>query len=733
MRTSISLHHGGSHGIRPTSPHGQHLKGDVALRQPLRITLLLACASLLFVLPAVESAEPPLPVYIQSDTLERQPSRNFLRFRGAVDIKYGDTHITADVVEVNTETGDSTADGNVHIEEPKRQMAGERAEFNLFSHAGTLYHATGSLQEKIPTTQKGGRGGLPQQVTFYLTGERVVRESEDHWQVHAGSLTSCVGSSPVWQLKIRDASIDTESYARLRDVTFWIRNVPVFYTPYLRFPMMTERATGFLPPVYGFSALQGLFLENSFFWAINDQSDSTIGVDYLERRGIRPNLEYRYALSPTDHGQFNGLFLDDRVTGNQYWKLYGTSLQALPDQVQGMLTLDLQSRENYDRIFSVTDPYLVTRREADSSLSLTRNWENVALRLQGQRSIDVANLGDEQLDHYPDVSMHYLPTQLPWAPMEFNMNASATNFLFERTAALGGDLNEQRLNLQPQLAWTYTGLPWVRVTPFFGVQETLFNQGGQGGGEAAVQSVPSLGAEVRGPQLYRIYGEDSATRYKHILEPSLTYTWIPPFTEKTLRQPFDLIDDVFPRNDVAINLTNRILARTQDGDVRELALLSISQGLDLTGQAGAQFTSIAPGPFFADLNLLARVELPSQVTLSGNAAYNYDLRRFDIANTQLSMHPLSFLTFSIDRRFRRDPDINFMNGNVGVNLPGGWDVTYSTGINVRDKSFAGNTVTAAYKPQCWNVLFQLTQRQQSDTRFTFQIGFDGWMSPRVGR
>src|SRR6266508_1634874 len=73
-------------------------------------TILLVLQCLFICSVALQAAEAPLPVYIQADYMERHPARNLLRFQGAVDIKYGDSHLTADTVELNTETGDGTAE-----------------------------------------------------------------------------------------------------------------------------------------------------------------------------------------------------------------------------------------------------------------------------------------------------------------------------------------------------------------------------------------------------------------------------------------------------------------------------------------------------------------------------------------------------------------------------------------------------------------------------------------------
>jgi LPS-assembly protein len=696
-----------------------------------------ACSALMFVIMLslcvsssnVPAAEPPMPLYIQADYLERRPAENFLRFQGAVDIKYGESRLFADAVELNTETGDGTAEGKVRFEDPQQQIRAERAEFNLFTRVGTLYQATGSLKGKSPV-QRGGEA--PQPVTFYLTAERFDRESEERFRIRRGSFTTCIGPNPAWQFKTRDSTVDVEGYAHLSHATFWIKNVPIFYTPYFVYPAKTERATGVLPPGFGTSDKLGFFLDNRFFWAINEQSDSTIGVDYWSKRGIRPSLEYRYALSEADRGQFNALFLDDDLTGAQFWKLSGTGEQNFPGKIRGILALDLMSRDNYDRTFDVENLLLRTRREANSYLSFIRNWSNVAAGVQARQLVDVENQDDERLNRYPDLGYDLLPTPLPWGPFTFGLGALATNFQFDRTENLGGDLDERRFILRPQLAWTIAHRPWLAITPFLGLQETLFDLSGEGND---VQSVPTMGAEIRGPQFFRIFGEPEGARYKHLMEPSITYHWIPHFTEKTLRQPFDIFDDVFPRNDFMFSITNRLYARTATTDgafeTREFALLRISQGLDLTGQRGQAFTQIAPGPFFVDLSLEARAQLTSTLSLRADVAYDYAEDHFDIANAGLAFQPLAFWTIFLERRFRRDPNIDFINGGFGLSLPKGWNLTYTTGYNARDKLFAGNSVRALYRSQCWSASLMMVQRPD-ETRFAFQIGLESLLLPKVG-
>jgi LPS-assembly protein len=693
------------------------------------LILLLSLGCSLNVDLILHAGEPPIPLYIQADFMERRPAENLLRFRGSVDLKYGESHVTADFLELNTETGDGFAEGDVHFEDAHQQITAERAEFNLFTRVGTLYQATGSLQGTSPLQRKGK---APQPVTFFLTAERVVRETEERFRIRRGSLTTCIGPDPAWQFKARDSSVEIEGYAHLKHATFWIRNVPVFYVPYFVYPTKRERATGFLPPNFGTSDRLGFFLENRFFWAINEQSDSTIGVDYLSKRGIRPSLEYRYALSEADQGQFNALYLSDDLTGQTFWRATGTSQQTFPGQVRGILNLDLVSRNDYDRTFDLENLFLRTRRVTDTYLAFARHWDDVALGILAQQLEDVENRADERLSRYPEAGFHHLPSLLPGVPLALRLDAIVSNFRFDRAEGVGGDLDEQRFVFRPLMAWTYAQRPWFAITPFFGLQETVFNQSGEA---SEAQSVAMLGTEMRGPQFFKIFGNSGGTRYKHLVEPSVVYHWLPSFSEKTRRQPLDLLDDVFPRNDLSISVTNRLFASTgsEEGrlESREIGLLRISQGLDLTGQRGEQFTRIAPGPFFADLSLEARAQLTATLSLRADAAYNYDEQHFDVANAGLFLQPLPFWTLLLERRFRRNPNIDFINGGVSVRLPKDWTLTYSTGYNARDNDFAGNSVTALYRSQCWSLSLQMVQRP-GETRFAFQVGLDSFLLPKIG-
>jgi lipopolysaccharide assembly outer membrane protein LptD (OstA) len=140
---------------------------------------------------------------------------------------------------------------------------------------------------------------------------------------------------------------------------------------------------------------------------------------------------------------------------------------------------------------------------------------------------------------------------------------------------------------------------------------------------------------------------------------------------------------------------------------------------------------LPPALFFADLLVEARAQLTSTLSLNADAAYDYAQGDLDLANAGLTLQPFRFLTLSLDRRFRKAPDIDFVNGAAGLSLPKGWSLSYSTGYNVRDRAFAGNSAAALYQAQCWNLRLDMHQRPE-ETRFTVQIGLEAFRGPKLG-
>src|SRR6267143_1689680 len=147
-------------------------------------------------------------VTIIADRLEQLGPDNLLVATGNVEIAHGTSRMLADRVEINRETGDATAQGNV----------------------------------------------------IFYDGERMERLGERVYRVRRGVFTTCEEDTPAWSFKFGEATADLDELIYGTNVSFWLRDLPLIpFLPFFAAALRRERQTGFLPPSFGPSTRKGFF------------------------------------------------------------------------------------------------------------------------------------------------------------------------------------------------------------------------------------------------------------------------------------------------------------------------------------------------------------------------------------------------------------------------------------------------------------------------------------------
>ena len=85
-------------------------------------------------------------------------------------------------------------------------------------------------------------------------------------------------------------------------------DTPVFYFPYLSFPLTDERQSGFLFPTVGYSNTFGFNVAVPYYWNIAPERDLTLTPRWMTQRGFALGADYRF-LSPKDQGQVRSEYL----------------------------------------------------------------------------------------------------------------------------------------------------------------------------------------------------------------------------------------------------------------------------------------------------------------------------------------------------------------------------------------------------------------------------------------
>ena len=98
-----------------------------------------------------------------------------------------------------------------------------------------------------------------------------------------------------WGLHAEEISIAADSgWGEARHAVFKIKDIPVFYLPYLTFPVDDQRKSGVLLPKVGSSQRVGLDFELPYYFNLAENYDLTLTPRYMSKRGTQLKSEFRY-------------------------------------------------------------------------------------------------------------------------------------------------------------------------------------------------------------------------------------------------------------------------------------------------------------------------------------------------------------------------------------------------------------------------------------------------------
>ncbi|MCK3658073.1 LPS assembly protein LptD [Pasteurellaceae bacterium Pebbles2] len=223
------------------------------------------------------------PVYIEADKADIiNPSRAL--YTGAVDLKQGYRHLTANEVEV-TQAGEGDnaqryayARGAFDYKDNQINLTGDSAKIHLNSKDTDIENA------QYQFVGRQGRGSA--QGSEMRADYRLLKNA---------TFTSCLPDDNAWQIEASEMKQHIkEEYAEMWHARFKVAGVPIFYTPYLQLPLGDRRRSGLLIPDAGSSSRDGYWFSQPFYWNIAPNYDATLTPKYMSKRGWQLNSEFRY-------------------------------------------------------------------------------------------------------------------------------------------------------------------------------------------------------------------------------------------------------------------------------------------------------------------------------------------------------------------------------------------------------------------------------------------------------
>jgi LPS-assembly protein len=474
---------------------------------------------------------------------------------------------------------------------------------------------------------------------YSFSGRSIEKLDETHYRVDRAVFTTCDQDDghPPWSFHLRKALLEQEGYGRFTSSAVKIQGFPVFYLPYMIWPIKQDRAPGLLMPSFGYSDRLGTYVGLPIYFPMGRSWDTTFYLDYFSNGYYGIGNDLRWAPVKNGAGELRLYTIYDRENAEWQWRVNGEHDQAdvLGFRLQAQLE-DLSDPEffqDFDRTFEAN-----TRRDVYSYLFLTRAWGPYSLNLLGDyRKTFLTNV-DTVFARLPEAELRVRSTRLGRTDFYWNLVSSVSLLNVDRGEDRVGTY--WRGDVFPSLNYTLPGPPWLTVTPRVGGRYTYYTaQYSQDKTSYVYEPIDrayvAAGVDIVGPSVSRVFTKPrwGFSKFKHLIEPRVEYAYLQGTEDTTLIPVFDEVDSTPLDNRVRLSLANRFFGRSKESvSSRELGSFELIQEHSFTRPLsyGPDGDTSGWGP------LTAALRFTPVLSAGLDARASYDLLNRSLVSTSLT-------------------------------------------------------------------------------------------------
>jgi len=655
------------------------------------------------------------PVDITARELLYNKEQNIYTARGDVELKEGTRRLNADFVLYNDVTKDAFAEGHVVFQDQFDTVNAERMSLNMTTQKGTI--------ENGRVFTKAGN--------FYMNGKEIEKIGESSYLIHSGIFTTCGWEGPFWTFSAKEVELTMGEYATARSTTFSILGHRVAYLPWSIFPVKTERQSGFLLPQFQLSSRDGTIFRSAYYWAIAKDKDATFFLDWIQQRGIKPGVEYRYYLDQNTKGAWYASFIDDAKYGHDRYQIKGEH-----QQVFGDMTFTTSINHVSDYLY-LQDLGRTTLERSESSLRsvafIEKPLPRSLLTVEGAYFQDLTQKSN-------DNTIQYLPS-----------GSYFTEYLPLLKNRVYGDVTSDLTNFvrsQGERFTRFTATPSLRV-PYAWNGLNFLGSGSLV--EKAYRTDPASPGEndmihheaiaLQGDANAQFLKDSSTDLFKignvqSIIMPRLQYNYYQNTKSLSGIPSIDLMDRLSNMNNVTYSF-NHYLNAVKDGNVREISLLEISQTYGLTQKLGDNpFLYQGSGDRLSQVHTRLTLYPMPQTFWYVHDDY-FDVSGKGLQNMVNSIHYARLPMFQMDLSHSYAPGLT-----TGTSVNQVWiatltrlkvfDLVYQVRYDLLEHTWLNTLYSVTYHPTCWGLTFTVIQsRVPKDTSFHFSFNLQG-ITQKIG-
>ena len=226
-----------------------------------------------------DTSQDPEEVDIEAWANSSEIQGDMVRFTGGVEVSQGYRRFQGNEAVINRDTGEAVLTGDVTLREPGVLLQGQSAQIFYETGEATMEDSDFVIH---PDHLQG-------------SADLLERDADGLIHIHNGTFSYCPPGENDWAIHADNMKLDIEDgLGTAYDATVDVAGLPVFYTPWLQFPLDDRRRTGLLWPDFGNDSSGGLDISVPVYFNLAPNYDALYSPRYIQERGLNNELKTRY-------------------------------------------------------------------------------------------------------------------------------------------------------------------------------------------------------------------------------------------------------------------------------------------------------------------------------------------------------------------------------------------------------------------------------------------------------
>ncbi|MCD4795649.1 MAG: hypothetical protein K8R49_00550 [Candidatus Cloacimonetes bacterium] len=247
-------------------------------------------------------------IFYSADSVFYSLKDGVIKLSGNASLTYHSSIINADTITIDIDNKQAFTKGRSFMKDGSQNMLGDEIYYDIETRWGLVTKGASKFD-------KG-----------YYYGEEIRKIEKEIYDIDDGIFTTCDALHPHFYIRMKKFRLFKDDKIMAKPVVFYVNHFPVFAMPMGTFTIKRGRQSGILVPSPGINKADGKYVENiAYYIAYKNNADITLSMDYYEKTGWELALRSYYLKRYIFNGKFDAVYQKNVVgpnTSSNEWNVH---------------------------------------------------------------------------------------------------------------------------------------------------------------------------------------------------------------------------------------------------------------------------------------------------------------------------------------------------------------------------------------------------------------------------